>query len=111
MIFVILIIITCQYISSFFFTCFSLRVAWAAAPDKAATPLDQPTQTAFCLDTVPNGSNLDPQYNQAILFMVLPTFFVKTHFFVKNHFFVNTPNTDCISLGYSPKRFQPRSSM
>ena len=47
----------------FFFTRFSLRVAGAAAPDQVATPLDQPTQTAFRSEEVPNGSNQDPRYN------------------------------------------------
>ena len=42
--------------SSFFFTRFSLRFAWAAAPYYDGSLLDTTTQTAFHLDEVPNGS-------------------------------------------------------
>ena len=38
---------------------------------EAATLLDPPTQTTFCLDEVSNSSNQDPQYNQAILSVVV----------------------------------------
>ena len=34
-------------LSLFLFTHYSFRVAEAAAPDQAATPLDPPTQTTF----------------------------------------------------------------
>ena len=44
-------------LSSFLFTCFSLRVAMAAASDYAATPLVPPAQTAICLDEAPTDSN------------------------------------------------------
>ena len=43
----------------------------AAAPDYAATPLDPPIPTAFCLDDVPNGSNLDPVYDQVIVLVAV----------------------------------------
>ena len=55
--------------SSFFFTCFSLKVSGRATPDLAGTPLNQPTQTAFRLDKVPHGSNQYTQYNYAILYV------------------------------------------
>ena len=54
-----------MFVLFFFFTHFSDRVA-----GEAVTSLDQPTQTAFRLDEVPNGSNQDPRCNQAILFVV-----------------------------------------
>ena len=43
----------------------------AAAPDYAAKTLDPPAQTAFSLDEVSNGFNLEHQYNQAILLIVI----------------------------------------
>ena len=50
---------------SFSFFCFSLWVAGAVASAYAATPLNSPTQTGFCLNEIPNGSNQHPRYNQA----------------------------------------------
>ena len=48
-----------------------MNVAETAAQDKAAIFLDPLTNAVFRLDEVPNDFNQEPQYNQAILFMIV----------------------------------------
>ena len=61
-----------DYLFFFFFLHpFFLEVAGAAAPELAATSLNPPTQTAFCLAKVPNRSKQNPRYILAILFVVV----------------------------------------
>ena len=50
---------------------FTLKVAEAAVPGYIVTFFGSPTQTAFCLDEVPNFSNRDPRFSQAIFSVVV----------------------------------------
>ena len=54
------------YYINFFFTSLFLEVEGEADPVCVVTLLGPPTQTAFCLNEVPNGSNQDPRHNQDI---------------------------------------------